>query len=52
MSEYEYKKGVEDANRGWQPSPPNPNQTWEQNNAYQKGWKDTNDKRNEKPSGT
>jgi hypothetical protein len=40
MSEEAYKSGQTDANKGWQPSPPQPSKTAEENNAYINGWRE------------
>ena len=47
MSEYDYKTGQDHANKGWQPSPPDPGKTWEQNNSYQNGYTRQNNQNNQ-----
>jgi hypothetical protein len=40
MSEYDYKQGQRDAERFTNPSPPDPNKTWYENNSNQNGFKE------------
>jgi hypothetical protein len=47
MSEYDYKTGQDHANKGWQPSPPDPGKTWVENNAYQNGYTQQNNQNNQ-----
>ena len=38
MSEHDFNKGKDHANKGYQPLPPDPSKTWQQNNDYFNGF--------------